>query len=376
MFVKAIVSVLLIISVTPIRIAYIQNVTLVPISYFNNSLIANDTCPNCLCRLFSSSYAALNCLSNNTCYFFKTVPPRYQLQQTPNALLYFPNQSLPEPSQCCMPNVSVLLGKLTNSTATYTIVPNPRSLLLDNENYFSTVSYQTDSFYRFNLSTLAEINFTYTFSSQPVCDALQDGVYYVGLSSNTIVILNSSSGAFLNSITSSSFDQPRDIIFLDGGQTMVVTSVNNNLLIFFNRTNTTSINYTFSYTQSVSYTQPHGLWRVNDTFFYTTSYSLKSVYSYSRVNSSYWNETLVINASATATSDHSNHVTIDECDRFWFTLGPAGALIYDKNGVYLGTYIPPMTSDCFEVLFLDNYVTYVSDFNAGRITRIDPNIVC
>jgi hypothetical protein len=157
---------------------------------------------------------------------------------------------------------------------------------------------------------------------------------------------------------------------------MVVSSVSNNYLLFFNRTNTSPINYTFAYYQSVSYLQPHGLWRVSDTLFYATAYSEKRLYSYSSVNSSYWNETLIVNATAIVTSTGANHVLVDECDRRWFSLGSAGVVIYDKDGVFLDTYTLPLTVDCFDVLFLDNYVMYVSDYGANKITRIDPNVVC
>jgi hypothetical protein len=373
---EVVISLLLIVSVTSIRIAFIQNITLIPLSDYNNTIITNGTCFECLCLLFSSSYSALNCFSNNTCCFYTTFPRRYQLQQTPKALLYFPIQYVPEPSQCCMPNISLLLNKLRNSTAIYTNVLSPRSLMLDNQDYLTTVSYQAASLYRFNISNLHQINFTYTFSSGPVSNALQDGVYYVGLDSNYITIVNSSSGVLLNSITSSLLNGPRGIILLDGGQMMVVSSVFNNVLLFFNRTNTAPINYTLAYSQPVSYSNPHGLWRVNDTLFYATSWSQKRLYSYSNVNSSYWNEMLIVDAGATSTSTGGNHVVVDECERRWFSLGSAGVLIYDKNGVFLDTYTLPLTVDCFDVLFLDNYVMYVSDYGAGKITRIDPNVAC
>jgi hypothetical protein len=376
MLAEAIVSALLIIAVTPIQVAFIENVTLVPLSDYNNTVVANATCFECLCQLVSSSYAALNCLPNNTCSFFSIFPRRYQIQETLEATLYFPNQSIPEPSQCCMPDVSLLVSKLRNSTAIYTNIPSPRSLLLDNQDYLATVSYGGASLYLFNLSSLDRISFTYNFSSGPVANALQDGAYYVGVDNNYIAIVDSSSGVLLNIITSTLLNGPRGIIFLDGGQTMVVSSVSNNYLLFFNRTNTSPINYTFAYYQSVSYLQPHGLWRVSDTLFYATAYSEKRLYSYSSVNSSYWNETLIVNATAIVTSTGANHVLVDECDRRWFSLGSAGVVIYDKDGVFLDTYTLPLTVDCFDVLFLDNYVMYVSDYGANKITRIDPNVVC
>ena len=376
MLVEVAVSVLLIMSVTPIQIASVKNVTLIPIPDSNNTIITNGTCLDCLCRLLSSPYAALNCLSNNTCRFFTTFPLRYQLQQTPGTSLHFPNQSIPEPSQCCMPDLNLLLNKLRNSTATYVNVSSPRSLLLDSQGYLTTVSFQAAYLYRYDVLNLSRINFTYTFPAGPVSNAIEDGVYFVGLDNNYIAIVDCISGAYLNSITSPFLNGPRGIIFLGGGQTMVVSSVFSGYLLFFNRTNTVPINYTLAYRQLVSYPNPHGLWRVSDTLFFATSWSQKRLYSHSRVNSSYWDETLIVDSGATLTSSGGNHIVVDECDRRWFSLGSAGVLIYNKNGVFLGTFTLPLTGDCFDVLFLDNYVMYVSDYGSGKITRIDPTVVC
>ena len=376
MAVVVVISLFSIMPVSSFQIPFVRNVTLLPISDSNNTIITHVNCLDCLCLFHSSSYAALNCLPNKTCRFFKTFPVRYRLQQTLEALLYFPNQSLPEPSQCCMSDLNLLLNKLRNSTATYINVISPRSLLLDSRGYLTTVSYQSASLYGFDVSNLNRINFTYTFRSGPVSNAIQDGAYFVGLDNNNIAIVDSASGVFLNSITSPLLNGPRGIIFLDAGQTMVVSSVFNRYLLFFNRTNTAPIDYTFAYYQLVSYPSPHGLWRASDTLFFVTSWSQKRLYSYSSVNSSYWQETLIADSGATATSSGGNHIVVDECDRRWFSLGSAGVLIYDKNGVLLGTYTLPLTDDCFDVLFLDNYVMYVSDYGSGKITRIDPNIVC
>ena len=278
MLAEAIVSVFLIISVTSIQLAFIKNVTFVPASDYNNTVIANGTCFECLCQLVSSSYAALNCLPNNACLFITTFPSRYQLQQTSEALLYFPNQSLPEPSQCCMPDITLLLSKLRNSTATYTNISSPRSLLLDNQGYLSTVSYQEASLYRFNLSSLDRINFIYHVFFK--CGLQHVTLMEPTMSDSAAIILRSLTVAVESCWIPSHrplLNGPRDIIFLNGGQTMVVTSVSNNYLIFFNRTNTAPVNYTVAYYQSVSYSQPHGLWRVNDTLFYVTAFFTEKV---------------------------------------------------------------------------------------------------
>jgi len=131
------------------------------------------------------------------------------------------------------------------------------------------------------------------------------------------------------------------------------------------------------YQQQLNYIYPHGLVYINDTFFYGTSWNNNTVYSYTAVqNSTQWNQTLVINAAPWAPTASGNHITIDECGRFWYSLGNYGLVIFDSQGVFLANMTIAVNSSIFDTLITDNYVFYLSDGGLQRIIRIDPNIQC
>ena len=70
-----------------------------------------------------------------------------------------------------------------------------------------------------------------------------------------------------------------------------------------------------------------------------------------------------------------NHVTVDECDRRWFSLGAAGLLVFDSKGALIGNY-SQFTRYIFDAVITNNYVLYLSDYQSHQILRIDPHIVC
>ena len=164
---------------------------------------------------------------------------------------------------------------------------------------------------------------------------------------------------------------------LNNGNTMVVASDNNNALLFFNRSNSTPLEYSFSYQISVDYSSPHGFLRVNDTFFYVTSYTNNSIYSYTAdsSNSTSWTQTLLVDATPVTNTSGGTHLRIDECDRRWFSLQTNGIMIYDNQWNLIGNF-SLTNSSLFDILITDNYVMYFSDNKSGRIIRIDPNINC
>ena len=174
-----------------------------------------------------------------------------------------------------------------------------------------------------------------------------------------------------------SLSAPRDMIFLSSGQHMIVASWADNRLVFFNRSNSTSHDYIFAGDQLVNFQLPHGLSYANDSCFYSTSEFSSKVYSYSYTGSlTSWTETLVLNASSVAVgANNGYHVSIDNSDRYWFSLGGNGTLIFDSQGSLLGT-LRPTGSNTFDTLITENYVIYLSEYVPDRITRIDPNIQC
>ena len=62
-----------------------------------------------------------------------------RIQSTPAARLYFPQQTFPNVSQCCIPDLAYFLDKLKNGTWTYANVTLPRNILLNKHGYWVTV---------------------------------------------------------------------------------------------------------------------------------------------------------------------------------------------------------------------------------------------
>ena len=221
--------------VTLIRIPFIENATLIPVSTSNNTLVNNQTCDQCLCTAVCA-YPALNCFPNNTCQFFSTVPRTYSVQTMSQARLYFTQQILPNVSSCCMPDLNLVLDKLRNATPIYINV-SPRCLAFDNHGYVVTSELTTGPYlYRFDATNLNRISQTVIPASAALLNmAFYNDVYYVGMSTHTIVMIDSNSLTVINNITSSNINGPRDIMVLNSGRTMVVASSTNGKLIFLSQ---------------------------------------------------------------------------------------------------------------------------------------------
>ncbi len=364
------------VAVTTIQIPFIDNAIFIAMSNSSSTTIINQTCNQCLCQS-NSSYIALNCFPNDTCQFFTTYPRTYRIQSISQARLYFLQQILPNESQCCMPNTSYLLNQLNTITPIFANVLAPRCIVLDNYGYIVTVSQVNYTIVRLYSTNLTVVNQPVSpiFTSVPMTIAYYDETYYVGFQF-FILAIDSSNLGILSNITTPYLQGTRGMIFLDNGQTMVVASTNVNLILFFNRSDTVSKNYSYFYQQSVNYPDPHGFWYVNDTYFYLTSWENNLIYSYSAINNNLtWNENLFINASSVTSQADGDHLVVDECDRFWFLLGANGIRISDNPGVLLGNFTM-INSIIFDAIISDDYVIYLSDTELNRVSRIDLNIQC
>ncbi len=367
---------LFLVAVTTIQIPFIGNAIFIAMSNSSSTTIINQTCNQCLCQS-NSSYIALNCFPNDTCQFFTTYPRTYTIQSASQARLYFLQQILPNASQCCMSNTSYLLKQLNTVTPIFTNVLEPRCIVLDNYGYIVTVSqvnYTIVRLYSTNL-TVVKQPVSPKFTSQPTTIAYYDETYYVGFDF-FILAIDSRNLSILSNITAPYLSGARGMIFLDNGQTMVVASAYNRWILFFNRSDSVSKNYSCFYQQNVTYAYPHVFWYVNDTYFYLTSWQNNSIYSYSAINNSRtWKENLFINASSIASTPSGNHLVVDECDRYWFALGVYGIRIFDKQGVLLGNFTM-INSTIFDVIISDDYVVYLSDTELNRVSRMDLKIQC
>ncbi len=369
-----IIFTILFVAVNTIQIPFINNVTFISISNSSSIMITNQTCDQCLC-LSNSSYMALNCFPNNTCQFFYTFPRTYTLQSTSQARLYFLQQIFPNTSQCCISNTSYLLNKLNTTTPIITQVFSPRCLVLDNNGYIVTISQQNWTIVRLYATNLTVVEYPSppTFYMTPMTITYRSEAYYVGFDAY-ILVLDSNNFTELNNITTLSLSGTRGMIFLNDGQTFVVASTYNQYILFFNRSNTVSQSYTFVGQQYVNYSYPHGLWYISDTFFYVTSWGDNTIYSYSATNvNTIWTQNLFLDPKSVATTSDGNHLTIDECNRYWYSLGSNGMTIFNNQGLLVANFTEIIPSP-FDALITDEYVIYLSDTSSNIIKRIDPEI--
>lgn len=368
------------------NIPFINNGVLVPIRPVSIGIIlTNYTCDQCIClTLENSSILALNCYFNLTCQYFVSYPRTYKIQSLNNSRLYFLQNIYPNPSNpCCLSNTTLLLQKLQNSANNMIniTITKPRCLLIDNNGSLVTVE-QTNSI----PSYMDRIDpKTLTLQEHIPINALVSNIayyqskYYIGINSNNTIsvfthgLINNSLN-YINNIYSSTsaMNGVRDIIFLNNGQTMIVASADNNRLYYYSLINGT--NYDMSIYTTVDYSTPHGLYRLNDSYFYVASWGGDSIYSYSYNQLTFnWTQTLFVSAG-TSNSNYGSHITIDDCNRRWFTIYNYGIRIYDEYGNNLGNW--SFGSGYFDTLILDNYVIILSNNANSKIIRIDPQIVC
>ena len=365
-----------------IQVPSVTNVSLVSVYPVNTTRMINVTCNACLCSALASYSFVINCFEfNQSCIFFASFPRTYQMQVIAQTRLYFPQRIFPPPSQCCAPNLTDLINKLTNASVKSVNVSQPRCLVVDNNNYLVTVPDHGNLLSRFRLSDLSIVDQTNISGATLMSITYQQGAYYLGRNDDSVLVLNSSSLLILNTITSPAIRGIRDIIFLQDGQMFVLTSPDNSKLHFFNRSSSSPFNYSYMYSFSTvgRYAWPHGLRRVNDSFFYVVTWDYDSIYSYSTVDHLTWTETLVINASVITnqfgSSGTGSHLTIDECDRKWFSILNFGLIVYSAQGTPLANFIF-VGRGLFDMIFLDNYVMYLSDRDGGRILRLQPALLC
>jgi sugar lactone lactonase YvrE len=274
-----------------------------------------------------------------------------------------------------MPNTTYLLNKLKNVSKISVQVPSPRDAVIDNYGYLVTVEVIQNQLDRFDPNNLTRIKQISVPGSEQYTITYFQGAYYIASYNPPMTVISSETLTVLGNISTSMYGI-RSIIFLNNGQTMVVAACDSNSLGFLTRTKSSSIGYTLAFSQSTTFSCPHGMWRVNDSFFYVTSYTQNSLYSF-RATSIYnqWIQTLVLSSMNTNGQGGAARVTIDECGRFWSTFEINTIFIHDQEGQYLGNWTLP-NSTIFDIKIMDNYLIYLTDSNSNKTMRVDPGFQC
>ncbi|CAF1005513.1 unnamed protein product [Adineta steineri] len=359
------------------KIPFINNTVFIPTSNTDITIITNQTCSQCLCFILNSSYIALNCLPNDTCQFFNTFSRTYTIQTISQARLYFFQEIFPNASQCCISNTDYLINKLNTTTPIHANIPGPRCLVFDNNGYLVTVSWSINQIIRLYPTNLTIVSYPLSprFNDSPQLITYHNEAYYVAFP-YYIVAVDTNTLTILSNITAPNLSGTRGMMFLNNGQTLIVASTFNSYLLFFNQSATDSTSYSFVNQQKVNYIDPHGFWYVSDTYFYVTSWQDNTIYAYSATNNSViWTEQLFVDAHSVAPSSDGNHLTVDECDRYWFMLGGNGIRIFNNQASLIAN-LTRISASPFYSIITDKYVIYVSDTSSNLIIRIDPNIQC
>ena len=275
-----------------------------------------------------------------------------------------------------MPNTTLLIQKLQSAMAQSVGFWNARCLAVDDHGLLASVHEWGYDLVRFdpnNLTVIDTTTFPGTYMSQI---AYHQGAYFLTTKINTVYIVNSTTRSLISNVSTPGISGARDVMFLKDGQTMVLASADNQLLFFFNRSSISPRDYTYMSNITASFSTPHGLSYVNDSFFYATSWNWKNVYSYAtNDDGATWNESLYIDTNGLSNNRWAAHVMIDDCQRRWISTFDNGPLVYGSQGQFLGKFNSGWNG-IFDVLFMENYVMLLSDKDAGKIIRLDPQIQC
>ncbi|CAF0794213.1 unnamed protein product [Didymodactylos carnosus] len=285
-----------------------------------------------------------------------------------------------------MSNVTVLLQNLQGATSVKTSnITQPRCLIYDRvQNYIVTIEQKTNStLKRFNATTLALIDqLSLGVSGNNLL--FYDNSYFLSLANNSIMVYNSSTQSLIANIYHSSITSPRDMIFIQNF--LIIANTGNAQLLFFQRYSST--NYTYLKQISTTAVNPHGLHYISDSLFYLTSWYNNEIYSFSQEQyfqfgpkSQWtsmtailpWTQTLLV-PNPNSTLHGGDHVTIDDCQRGWFSFQNFGLKVYNSSWTNIADW--RYVTNIFDMIFLDNYVMIMSDDNQNRLIRIDPAMAC
>lgn len=256
---------ILIPSIYGISIPFIDNVFLQSLPNANSGVTVrlNSSCAECLCERFNSTHnitdLALNCFSNRTCQFFPSFPVIYKIKSSNGSRLYFLQNQFPDPSQCCMPNITELLMRLTNTTP---IVMNlsfqPAALGYDeaNPSEAAVTGWSQPILYFFNPITMTYLR-NFTINGSPSLTLYNNQTFTAAENTAIIYIRDSQTNALLATIDYASLSQVRKIVFLNNRTTAVISTQKNNSLTCFDVNSPT--NYTFQVNYSIRfYLDIHG----------------------------------------------------------------------------------------------------------------------
>ena len=116
---------------------------------------------------------------------------------------------------------------------------------------------------------------------------------------------------------------------------------------------------------------------VNDSFVLMTSwessYPVYAIKSSSGISNTW--SLVSFNATKVSASESLGDAIIDSCGRLWVVVYGFGIRIYDPSAtVVLANWAVSTGLD--DILLLDTYELFLSDYNGNKILHLNPNIQC
>lgn len=233
-----------------LEIPRVTNTLIIPLSPTNTRTFLNGTIEHCLCSNWKNNSMAINYLFiNDSCEIFGEYPRIYRILSTNFSHLYFPQRISLNLSECCMSDWADLNSKLIQANSSETSVSKIRNIAIDNKGFIITIDYQDDKLRWFSQDFASTTTSSISSSGTFLYATYSYGAYFIVRSDNTILMLNSTNWLVINTISSPYIACISNIVFLENGKRMIMTSTSNDRLIIFVRSNSSS----FSCLQSFIY---------------------------------------------------------------------------------------------------------------------------
>jgi hypothetical protein len=194
---------------------------------------------------------------------------------------------------------------------------------------------------------------------------------FIGTENSSIYIFDHVNFTLLGNIScGTSLSEPRNLIFMESLNIMIVASYTNNKIVFFRINSATS--YTCLNSTSLN-GGPQALQKINDTFFYATAYQIACIYSY-QFDGQVWIQSLFANITQTlgiANTDVAQ-VRVDQLQRRWVMLPKYGLIIYDQFGTYLSKW--KMGYRPFDIFISNDYRVIIAENSNFSVTLYDSQV--
>jgi hypothetical protein len=172
----------------------------------------------------------------------------------------------------------------------------------------------------------------------------------------------------------SNISQPRDLIYIENQNMMIIASQSNYRLVFVRYYSPT--NYTCLDSISLSSSgDPQALLKINETFFYvTTGTYCICVYGF-HYDGHVWIQSLFANINQTLKIPNISlgHVQVDNLQRRWVIVVKFGVVVYDQWGSF--SVMWKFGNKPFDIYISNDYRFVVSDYGSFSLILYEPPII-